>query len=135
MNLRYLSIIVALFISACSDPETYSQKIERFENQVAEKEIENYIDAAKKLSQENIEEVHLMTFRDIPIPIVYKKRYEDMGFDTSTLNFYTPNWYKNQTIFNIEQQGNREAELKEKENYVPKAPSPEDFMGHSEHVH
>lgn len=85
-------------LTACgkSNEESYKSKVTRYENGIAQVKIDEAAKDALNLANQNIAEVKLITHESEPIPIIYKTKYQEMGFDTSKMNFYEPNWYTNQ---------------------------------------
>lgn len=97
--------VYCFLIAGCNNGniESYKDKIDRFEMQVAETQVQDGIDYALKLSNEIIiENVTIPNHLSQPIPIIYKHRYEELGFDTSKMNFIEPQWYQNQQDFKTE---------------------------------
>ncbi len=86
-----------------ANSESYKDKIARFENRIAQQEVDKGIEAAIALSkQETLPSETIPTHLSQPIPIIYKKRYEELGFDTSQMNFVQPQWYQNQQQYKSE---------------------------------
>lgn len=94
-----LLISSAFLLIGCSknSQESYKSKIERFEKEYAEEQADKGLEQALSLvDASNIPETGVITHTNSPIPIIYKKNYEELGFDTSKMTFTTPDWYINQ---------------------------------------
>lgn len=100
-----LAALFCLVLSGCdnSNSESYKDKIARFENRIAQQEVDKGVEAAIALSKQPTSPAETIpTHLSQPIPIIYKKRYEELGFDTSQMNFAQPQWYQNQQQYKTE---------------------------------
>ena len=95
----FILIIASAILLGCDsgNQESYKIKIDRFEKNYAVSQIDTGIEQAINLSSDkSIENVEIPTHNSLPIPIIYKKNYEELGFDTSKMQFSIPEWYTNQ---------------------------------------
>lgn len=81
-----------LLLTACSSPpETYQEKIARFESSVTSDGVDQIIGEALQESQSKQPDVELINYRTVPIPDTYKARYAELGFDVSQMTFEKTN--------------------------------------------
>ena len=96
-NLLITMMPTILFGCDANNQESYKSKIDRFEQNYALTQADKGIEQAINLAaEENIKNVEIPTHESLPIPVIYKKNYEELGFDTSRMVFSTPDWYINQ---------------------------------------
>lgn len=102
LKIKPLILIIPIIIAGCdsSNKESYKSKIDRFEKEYAESRVDEGIEQAINLSSnKSFNNVEITTHADFQIPIIYKNKYEELGFDTSKMSFSTPQWYSNQQEF------------------------------------
>lgn len=89
-----LVLLSALNLTACSssDNNNYKALINEYEERLAEEQVDESIELARKISTEQYPEERLITFMSFPIPTHYKPLHASLGIDVSKLNYQDTQW-------------------------------------------